>query len=172
MSTVEKVEAIRSREMTAAENVEEKLDRLEEVNDDINAYIEANPGAMEEAKKVDRKIEKGEEVGKLAGLGIGIKTNINTKGLRATCASKTLKDHISTYDAEVTRRIRDADGIVLGMTNMDEFACGSSGETSAFGPTQNPAAKGRIPGGSSSGSSAPWRQGPVTSRSGRTLAVR
>lgn len=154
MNTVRKVEAIRSGELTAAENVEEKLERINEINDEINAYLEINPDAMEEAKEVDRRIENGKEVGKLAGLGIAIKSNINTEGLSATCASRTLKGYVSTYNAEVTKRIREAGGVVLGMTNMDEFACGSSGETSAFGPTQNPAAEGRIPGGSSSGSSA------------------
>ncbi len=90
----------------------------------------------------------------MAGLGIGIKSNINVEGLRATCASDTLKNYVSTHDAVVVERIREEDGIILGMNNMDEFACGSSGETSAFGPTQNPAAEGRIPGGSSSGAGA------------------
>lgn len=152
MSTLQKVEAIRSGKITAAENIERHLNRIEKLNDKVNAYIKINPDAIREAEEVDRKIERGEEVGKLAGLGMGIKSNINTKGLHATCASKTLENYVSTYDAKVTERVRGADGVVLGMCNMDEFACGSSGESSAFGPTQNPAAEGRIPGGSSSGS--------------------
>lgn len=151
MTTLQKIESIKSGETSAVENIERKINRIEELNQKFNAYIEINTDAIEEAKEVDRKIELGKEVGKLAGLGIGVKSNINTKGLKATCASKTLENYISTHDAKVIERVREADGIILGMNNMDEFACGSSGETSAFGPAQNPAAKGRIPGGSSSG---------------------
>jgi aspartyl-tRNA(Asn)/glutamyl-tRNA(Gln) amidotransferase subunit A len=109
--------------------------------------------AIKKAKEIDERIKKGEE-GKLAGLAIAIKSNINVRGLRATCASKTLENYVSPYDATVIERIEREDGIIIGMTNMDEFACGSSGETSYFGETQNPSASGRIPGGSSSGSAA------------------
>lgn len=154
MNTPQKIEAIRDGELKAEVNIERQLERIQELDDEINAYIELNPNAVEKAKEIDRKIENGESVGKLAGLGISIKSNINVEGLQATCGSKTLENYVSTYDAKVTRRIRDADGIILGMTNMDEFACGSSGETSAFGPTRNPAAEGKIPGGSSSGPGA------------------
>lgn len=154
MNTSQKVKKIKAGELSAAENIENYLNQIKKLNDEINAYIEINPEAVDKAKEIDRKIEKGEEVGKLAGLGIGIKSNMNTLGLRATCASKTLEDYVSTYNAKVVERVKNADGIVLGMNNMDEFACGSSGETSAFGPTQNPAAEGKIPGGSSSGAAA------------------
>lgn len=152
-NTLEKTRRLREGGLTAAENIESFLDKIEELNDELNVFIEVNPDAMERAKEVDRKLERG-EAGKLAGLGIGVKSNMNVEGLRATCASETLRDYISTYDAVVVRRIKEEDGIILGMTNMDEFACGSSGETSAFGPTLNPSAQGRIPGGSSSGSAA------------------
>ncbi|KXB02383.1 glutamyl-tRNA amidotransferase [candidate division MSBL1 archaeon SCGC-AAA261F17] len=154
MSTREKLEKIRSGELSAVENVRQTLERIEELNDDVNAFIEPNPDAVTEAEAVDKKIEEGEEVGKLAGLAIAVKTNINTKGLRATCASKTLENYVATYDAEAIKRVRSEDGIIIGVNNMDEFACGSSGETSAFGLTKNPAAKGRVPGGSSSGGGA------------------
>lgn len=154
MSTHQKVEAMKKGELSPVENIEHKIGRIEKMNEEINAYIEVNPRAVEEAKKLEQKIKRGKKTGKLAGLGIGIKSNINTEGLPATCASKTLKNYIATYDAEVVKRVRKADGIILGMTNMDEFACGSSGESSAYGPTQNPSAEGRIPGGSSSGSAA------------------
>lgn len=154
MTTLQKIKAIKEGDLTAEENIERRLKKIEKYDEEINAYIELNPKAVERAREIDRKIEKGEDVGKLSGLGIAIKSNINVKGLRATCGSKTLENYVSTFDAKVTERVREADGIILGMANMDEFACGSSGETSAFGATGNPAARGRIPGGSSSGPGA------------------
>jgi len=152
--TKAKLGAIRNGELSAVENVRQALERISKLNPKVNAFIEPNPNSISQAEAVDKKLKKGERVGKLAGLAIGIKSNINVKGLRATCASKTLENHVSTYDAEVIKRILREDGIIIGMTNMDEFACGSSGETSAFGATDNPAALGHIPGGSSSGSAA------------------
>src|SRR3989338_718732 len=97
---------------------------------------------------------KSGKAGRLAGLGILIKSNICVKGLECNCASLTLKDWIAPYDATVIEKIKAEDGIIVGMTNMDEFACGGSGETSAFGPTKNPIQLDLIPGGSSSGSAA------------------
>jgi len=152
--TLEKLEKIRRGELSARENIQMFLERIARLDKRINAFIEVNPRALEEAEEVDRKIRAGERVGRLAGLAVAVKSNINVLGLRATCASRTLEDYVCPYDAEVVRRIRREDGIIIGMTNMDEFACGSSGETSAFGPTDNPSAPGRIPGGSSSGSAA------------------
>lgn len=149
-----KLEAIRWGELSIVENVQQTLERIAKLNPKINAFIEVNPDALAQAGAVEKKLRRGEEVGKLAGLTVGVKSNINVLGLRATCASRTLEDYVATYDAEVIKRIRAADGIIIGMTNMDEFACGSSGETSAFGVTDNPAASGHIPGGSSSGSAA------------------
>ncbi|MEM4187653.1 MAG: Asp-tRNA(Asn)/Glu-tRNA(Gln) amidotransferase subunit GatA [Candidatus Hadarchaeum sp.] len=152
--TLEKLAEIKRGDLSAAENISSLLEKIKKLDRKINSFIEINPNALTDAEAVDRKIKKGERVGKLAGLAIGIKSNINVAGLRATCASRTLQDYVSPYDAEVIRRIRDEDGIIIGMNNMDEFACGSSGESSAFGPTDNPAAPGHIPGGSSSGSAA------------------
>ena len=152
--TLGKIEAIKSGELSAAENVQRALERIGKLNKKLNAFIELNPHALVQAGAIDKKLKRGEQVGKLAGLAIGIKSNINVKGLRATCASKTLEDYVATYDAEVIKRVVKEDGVIIGMTNMDEFACGSSGETSAFGVTDNPAAPGHIPGGSSSGSAA------------------
>jgi len=152
--TLEKLNAIRRGELSAVENVQRALERIKKQDKRIKAFIELNPHALVEAEAVDRRLKRGERVGKLAGLAIGVKSNINVTGLRATCASRTLEDYVSTYDAEVVKRVRAEGGIVVGMNNMDEFACGSSGETSAFGSTDNPSAPGRIPGGSSSGPAA------------------
>jgi aspartyl-tRNA(Asn)/glutamyl-tRNA(Gln) amidotransferase subunit A len=152
--TLAKLDAIRLGELSATENVQRALNRIQKLDKKVKAFIELNPNAIAEAEAIDRRLKRGERAGKLAGLTIGVKSNINVKGPRATCASRTLENYVSTYDAEVVRRVRAAGGIVIGMNNMDEFACGSSGETSAFGATDNPAAPGHIPGGSSSGGAA------------------
>ena len=116
----------------------------------INAILQLNSEAEKEAKIIDEKIKKG----KLAGKIIAVKSNINVLGLNANCASKTLENYKSPYNASVIEKIKQEDGLIIGMANMDEFACGSSGETSAFGATKNPSALNRIPGGTSSGSAA------------------
>ncbi|MDO8529002.1 MAG: amidase family protein [Nanoarchaeota archaeon] len=116
----------------------------------INAFLQLNPHAVEEAKKIDAKSRKG----KLAGKIIGVKANINVLGLNASCASHVLENYESTYDASVVRKIKEEDGLIIGMLNCDEFACGWSGETSAFGPVKNPHALDLVAGGSSSGSGA------------------
>jgi aspartyl-tRNA(Asn)/glutamyl-tRNA(Gln) amidotransferase subunit A len=116
----------------------------------INAFIQINPHAMEEAKAIDEKKKKGKLYGKI----IAVKSNINVLGLNATCGSKVLENYKSPYDAEVIKKIKDEDGLIIGMANCDEFACGWSGETSAFGATNNPQALGYVAGGSSSGSCA------------------
>jgi aspartyl-tRNA(Asn)/glutamyl-tRNA(Gln) amidotransferase subunit A len=152
--TLEKVEQIKRGELSAVENVQRTLERIKKIDEKLNSFIELNQGALKRAEGIDRKLKRGEKLGKLAGLTIGVKSNINVAGQRATCASRTLEDYVSVYDAEVVRRIKNEDGVIVGMNNMDEFACGSSGETSAFGLTDNPAAPGRIPGGSSSGGGA------------------
>jgi len=152
--TLEKLVEIRRGDLSAADNVASALELIKKRDKQINSFIELNPNALAEAEAVDLKIKRGEKVGKLAGLTIGVKSNINVTGLRATCASRALENYVSTYDADVIKRVRAEDGIIIGMNNMDEFACGSSGETSAFGPTDNPAAPGHIPGGSSSGGAA------------------
>ncbi|MBU4547285.1 MAG: Asp-tRNA(Asn)/Glu-tRNA(Gln) amidotransferase subunit GatA, partial [Euryarchaeota archaeon] len=110
--------------------------------------------AQKKALEIDERLKNGEEVGKLAGLVIGIKSNINVEDFTISAASPTLENYLGSYDATVVKRIKAEDGIIIGMTNMDEFAAGSSTESSYYGPTNNPAAPGLIPGGSSGGSAA------------------
>ena len=141
--------------MTARDNVEQFIHIIDEKNDSINAFLEKNyEKAIEQAEEIDRKIADGEEVGALAGLVFGIKANINVEDIIISAASKTLDNYIGSYNATVVENIIREDGIIIGINNMDEFAAGSSTETSYFGPVQNPAAPGRIPGGSSGGSAA------------------
>ena len=129
------------------------LEKIKKEDKKINAFLQLNPEAIAKAKEIDAKIKLG-KAGKLAGEIISVKSNINVLGLNASCASKTLENYKSTYDADVIKKIKTEDGLIIGMTNMDEFASGSSGETSAFGPTRNPNNLELIPGGTSSGSAA------------------
>ena len=123
-----------------------EIEKTDQKRKKINAFLQVNPCVSEDAKKV-----RG---GKLAGKVIAVKANINVKGLTASCASKTLENYKCPYDATVIKKIKDEGGVIIGMTNMDEFACGWSGETSAFGPTKNPQVLELVAGGSSSGSAA------------------
>ncbi|MDP1695817.1 MAG: Asp-tRNA(Asn)/Glu-tRNA(Gln) amidotransferase subunit GatA [archaeon] len=132
------------------QKVKQYLDKIEKNDERINSFLFINPNALEEARAIDAKSKKG----KLYGLVFGIKSNINVKGMPISCASKTLEDYKGTFDATVIEKIKAEDGLIIGITNCDEFACGSSGETSAFGATENPNARGLITGGSSSGSAA------------------
>jgi len=155
MNILEKSQSIRNHELTSKENLETFIDKIEKDNPSIRAFVELNfDEARKKADEIDDKIKNGQKVGKLAGMVVGIKSNINVEDFHITAASPTLENYLGSYDATVTRRIKAEDGIIIGMTNMDEFAAGSSTETSFFGHTDNPAAPGRIPGGPSGGSAA------------------
>ncbi|MBI2630018.1 Asp-tRNA(Asn)/Glu-tRNA(Gln) amidotransferase subunit GatA [Candidatus Pacearchaeota archaeon] len=144
------------KQKTTEERAKKYLEEIERNNlkgKKINAILHINPNLIEDAKKVDEKIKNG-KAGKLAGKIIAVKSNINVRGMICNCASRTLESYKAGYDAFVIEKIKNEDGVIIGMCNMDEFACGSSGETSAFGPCRNPTSIDRIPGGSSSGSAA------------------
>ncbi len=130
------------------------LEKIKKEDKKINAFLHLNENALEEARAIDEKVKKTGKKGKLYGYVIAVKSNINVRGMICNCASKVLENYRAPYDAIVIEKIKAEDGVIIGMTNMDEFAAGWSGETSAFGVTQNPAAPGFVPGGSSSGSAA------------------
>jgi aspartyl-tRNA(Asn)/glutamyl-tRNA(Gln) amidotransferase subunit A len=124
---------------------------LNNINKDINAFISLNKNINTE--EIENNIKEGKER-KLEGLTFGIKDNILVKGINATAGSKMLKDYVGVYDATVVKKIREAGGVIVGKTNMDEFAMGSSNETSYFGVVKNPHDLNKVPGGSSGGSAA------------------
>jgi len=153
MKLLDKSELIKNHEITALDNLEMFCKNIEKNNDIYNVFLEVDKNsALECAEDIDSRIKNGEKVGKLAGMVVGVKSNINVADFHITAASKTLENYLGSYDATVIKRIKKEDGIIIGMTNMDEFAAGSSTETSYFGHTENPAAMGRISGGSSGGS--------------------
>jgi aspartyl-tRNA(Asn)/glutamyl-tRNA(Gln) amidotransferase subunit A len=130
-------------------------ERIEKLDKNINSYITLNKeSALQEAEKVDKKISKGEKIGALSGIPIAIKDIISTGNIKTTCGSKILSNYIPIYDATVIEKFKKANVIILGKTNMDEFAMGSSTENSAYGVCRNPWDYSVIPGGSSGGSAA------------------
>ena len=142
-------------EITARQLVEATLDRIDSVDGQINAFISVDAeGALAQADAIDQRRSAGETLGPLAGIPLALKDVLCVRGGRTTCGSKILENYIAPYDATAVARLRAADAIFIGKTNMDEFAMGSSCENSYFGPTLNPRDPERGPGGSSGGSAA------------------
>ncbi len=142
-------------EIMSEEYVATTLERIKKVDSNINSYITIlEESALAKAREVDKRIQRGEKPGILAGLPVAIKDNICVKNVKTTCASRMLNNFIAPYDSTVVKKIKNEDGIIIGKTNLDEFAMGSSTEHSYFGPTRNPWDPERVPGGSSGGSAA------------------
>jgi aspartyl-tRNA(Asn)/glutamyl-tRNA(Gln) amidotransferase subunit A len=141
------------REVSSEEVTRSVLDRISSLNQELNAYITiAEEDALSQAREADRRFAEGDVPGPLCGIPLAIKDNMNTRGLRTTCASRMLEDFVPPFDGTVVRRLREAGAVFLGKTNMDEFAMGSSNEHSLFGPCRNPHDRERVTGGSSGGS--------------------
>ncbi|SMC26479.1 aspartyl/glutamyl-tRNA(Asn/Gln) amidotransferase subunit A [Clostridium acidisoli DSM 12555] len=148
-------DGIRDKVFTSEEIVKFYIEKIKKEDGNINSYLTiCEEKALSDARLIDEKIAKGEAVGKLAGVPIAIKDNICTDGIKTTCASKMLEDFVPPYDATVVKKLKVEDAVIIGKTNMDEFAMGSSTENSAFKVTKNPHDLERVPGGSSGGSAA------------------
>ncbi len=154
-SAADLAERMRAGDLTASEITQAHLDRINRVDPLVNAFLSVDEqGAMSQASEIDAKRAAGKPLGPLAGVPVALKDVLTQKGRPTTCGSKILENWQPPYDATVVKKLLEADAVIIGKTNMDEFAMGSSTENSAFGPTRNPWDLSRVPGGSSGGSAA------------------
>lgn len=154
-TALELADAIKSGKVTVEEALNATFEQIDKYDKDINAFITLNKAeAVKRAKEVQGQIKEGTLSGKLAGVPIAIKDNICTKGIKTTCASRMLENFVPMYSAEIVERLEKDGAIIIGKTNMDEFAFGSTNETSYYGVVKNPMNKEHVPGGSSGGSAA------------------
>ncbi|MDY2591008.1 MAG: Asp-tRNA(Asn)/Glu-tRNA(Gln) amidotransferase subunit GatA [Agathobacter sp.] len=155
LTAVELGKKIKANEITAIEATVAALDAIKAKEAQVNGFVTVDEeGALKRAAEVQEKIDAGELDGPLAGVPVAIKDNMCTEGLKTTCSSKILYNFVPTYSAEAVKKLEEAGAIIIGKTNMDEFAMGSTTETSAYGETKNPWNLEHVPGGSSGGSCA------------------
>ena len=155
LTAVELGKKIKAKEVTVEAAVREALNAVHVKEEQVHSFVTVDEeGALARAKEVQAKIDAGELTGPLAGVPVAIKDNMCTEGLLTTCSSKILYNFIPTYTAEAVKKLEEAGAVIIGKTNMDEFAMGSTTETSAYGETKNPWNTEHVPGGSSGGSCA------------------
>src|ERR1700719_233458 len=148
-------DALRTKEISARELTRDFFARIEDRNRQLNAFLTLSiERAYAQADRIDALIAKGDALPPLAGVPVAVKDVISTRGIPTTCGSKILESYNPPYDATAIERLKRAGAVILGKTNCDEFAMGSSNENSAYGPVRNPVALDRVPGGSSGGSAA------------------
>ena len=155
LTALELGKKIQAKEVSAVEAAKEALGQIKKLDGSLNCFVTVEEDSvLKKAEEVQKKIDAGELAGPLAGVPAAIKDNMCTEGVRTTCSSRMLENFVPTYTAEAVKNLEQAGVVVIGKTNMDEFAMGSTTETSYFGPTRNPWAPEHVPGGSSGGSCA------------------
>src|SRR5487761_492424 len=155
-------EVLETKNVSARELTAEFYSRIEKKNPELNAFLTLSPErAYAQADRIDGMRARDETLPPLAGVPVAIKDVISTRGIRTTCGSRILETYVPPYDATAVERLESAGAVILGKTNCDEFAMGSSNENSAYGPVRNPVATDRVPGGSSGGSAVTVAVGQV-----------
>ena len=155
LTALELGKKIKAGEITVREAVQAAIDRAKEAEPAINSYVTLDEeGAFAQAEEIQKKIDAGELTGPLVGVPVAVKDNMCIRGQLTTCSSKILSNFKPTYTAEAVENLKNAGAVIIGKTNMDEFAMGSTTETSWYGPTKNPHNTAHVPGGSSGGSCA------------------
>ncbi len=152
ISALKYIEEVKNGNLTVEEFISKTIERIQKVDSTLHAYLSINELAIDQARQIDKKIKANENVGSCMGMPISIKDNMCVKGTKTTCASKMLENFVAPYDATVVSKLKNEDAIIIGKTNLDEFAMGLSTEFSAYGPSKNPWNIDYVPGGSSGGS--------------------
>ena len=152
ISALDYIQEVKTGNISAEDFVAKTIERIQNVDDKLHAFLSINDKALDQAREIDKKIKAGQKVGNCFGMPISIKDNICIKDSKTTCASKMLENFVAPYDATVIRKLKQQDAIFIGKVNMDEFAMGLTTEFSAYGPSKNPWNTDCVPGGSSGGS--------------------